>query len=100
MVTTAAQPNKGEMVRHTLAAAGDDFERGYLGFAVGDQVEGSGGVSDRIGPERRRGAREQHVVLRNVSDHAYAPLGDYAVDGLRVGWAGCARWELSAPPTG
>ena len=85
---------KGEMVHHTLAAAGDDFERGYLGFAVGDQVEGGGGVSDRIGPERWRGAREQHVVSRNVGDHADAPLGD-AVDGLCVGWAGCVRYILT-----
>jgi len=44
---------KEEMVHHTLAAAGDgdDFELGYLGFAVGDQVEGGGGVSDRIEPK-------------------------------------------------
>jgi len=78
------------MVHNALAATGDDLERRYLGFAVSDEIEGGGRVSDCVGPERGWGAREQHVILCDVGDHADASLGD-TVDGFGVGRTGCMR---------
>jgi len=84
------------MIHNALAAAGDDLEQRDLGFAVGDKDKRGGCVRNSVGPERGRGAEEEHVVSRDVGDHhtdADAPFCD-AVDGFGVGRTGLVVCEM------